>query len=110
MALEAIQEIQRAEQAMQRLCDEAETAGRQLVSKASQDGLRAVENARRDAQAQCAVLISQAEGEALQRTALALDEAEQSCQSFRQQASQRLDRAASLIAERVVNGSCPSSR
>ena len=108
MALEAIQEIRRAEEDARRLCQEAEDAGRQLVSKASQDGLRAVEDARRDAQAQCAVLLSQAEEEALGASALALDEAEQSFQAFRQQALGRLDRAAALIVERVVNGSCPS--
>ena len=108
MALEAIETIRLAERDMQRLCDEATAQGKQLVVKAEQDGLRALDEARRDAQAQGAALIAEAEKQAAERIAKALSQAEQDCLSFRQDAQSRLDRAAALIAERVVTGSCPS--
>ena len=109
MPLEAIQEIQRAEQAMQHLCDEATAVGKQLVSAAERDGMRALEDARHEAQAQSAAMIAQAQDEAAHKTGQALAQAEQACQALRQEARQRLDRAAVFIVERVVKESCPSS-
>lgn len=109
MALEAIQTIQRAEQAAQRLCGDASAATRQRISKAEQEGLRTIDNARREAQQEAAALLAQAEAEAAQRLDQTKQQAKQDCQSLSQTARERLDSAAALIVGRVVNGSCPSS-
>ena len=102
MAMEAIKQVTQTEQEVQRLRDEAASAARQTAAEAERAGRQLLEDSRRQAEAQSRQLLARAEEQAGEYTRGVLAQAEEDCGRLRQQARQRLDRAAELIMERVV--------
>lgn len=102
MALEDIRKVTQAEQEGQQLREQAAAAARQTAAQAEREGRQLVEDARRNAEERARQLLVEAEQEAAARTARVLDEARQECDELIRTARTRLDKAAALIAERVV--------
>ena len=74
-----------------------------LAAVLSARGVSSLEQARAQAQAQTRQMMAQAEDQAAEETRQALAQAELDCQAMKQQARGRLDQAAQLIVEKVVN-------
>ena len=103
MAMEAIEKVTQTEQEAARLKEEAAAEARQRVLRAEKDGRVLLEQAVREARTQAARLLEQAEQEAGHQVARIRDEAAQDCSTLQQEARKRLEAAAALIVERVVN-------
>ena len=103
MAMEAIRQVTQTEQEGQRLRDEAAAVARQTVAQAEREGKQTLENARKAAQTKGKEMLDRSEKQAAQTTAQTLDEARQDCDELLRSARARLDKAAALIVERVVN-------
>ena len=102
MALDDIRKVTQAEQEGQQLREQAAAAARQTAAQAEREGRQLLEDARNDAYAKAKDLMEQAEQDAAARTARVLDEARQDCDELIRAARANLDKAAALIAERVV--------
>lgn len=103
MAMEAIRQVTQTEQEGQRLRDEATAAARQTVAQTEREGKTALETARKEAQVRAKAMLEQAEKQAEQNAERVMDEARQDCDELIRAARARLDKAAALIVERVVN-------
>jgi len=73
------------------------------VLQAEREGRQALDDARAAAYEQAKKLMANAEQQGAAKTARLLDEARQDCDELIRSARTRLDRAAALITERVVN-------
>lgn len=103
MAMEAIQKVTQTEQEGQRCRDEAVAAARQTVAQAEREGKQALEDARVQAQGQAATMLERAEKQAAANAERIMDEGRQGCDELIRSARTRLEQAAALIVERVVN-------
>ena len=101
--MEAIRQVTQTEQEGQRLRDEAAAAARQVLVQAEREGKAGLEQARKAAGEKAKELLVEAEKQAAKSTERAIDEARQDCDELIRAARARLDKAAALIVERVVN-------
>ena len=100
---EAIQEVTQAESQAKARCEAAAIQSRQKLADAQKQARGILEQARQQAQAKTREMMAQAEQRAAEETRQVLAQAEQDCEAMKQQARGRLDQAAQLIVEKVVN-------
>ncbi|MCD8368711.1 MAG: hypothetical protein LUC48_11985 [Clostridiales bacterium] len=103
MSLEAVKQVTEAEERAKARKAEAQQEAKKLAADAEKAGQATVQRARQAAGDAVAELMTQAEQWAGVRTDQIIREAEGACDQLRAQAQQRLEQAASLIVERVVN-------
>ncbi|MCD7918400.1 MAG: putative porin [Clostridiales bacterium] len=103
MSLEAVKQVTEAEERAKARKAEAQQEAKKLASDAEKAGQATVQQARQAAGDAVAELMAQAEQWAGVRTNQIIRETEGACDQLRAQAQQRLEQAASLIVERVVN-------
>lgn len=103
MALEAIQAVTAAETQAKSDREVAAAQAKQLLADAQREARQTVEQARQQAQAQARQMMAQAEDKAAGLTRQVLEQASQDCEKLKQDARGRLDEAAQLIVEKVVN-------
>lgn len=103
MAIDDIKKIAAAEQAAQAAKETALQEARNRVTAAQNEAQLLMDKSRTEAMAQVKQMIAQSENEAESETKSILARAEANCNTLRQQAQEKLDGAAQLITERVVN-------
>lgn len=102
MSLEAITEIREVEERLERAKTEARAQAQKLVADAERDGKALLQQGRDAAAAAAADALRKAEEAAAQRREVILAEAAKDCQTLRDAAHGRMDKAAQAILERVV--------
>lgn len=103
MAMEELKRVTETEQLIQSRKEAAMAECRHQLVAAQKEGQRILEESRQTAEASVKEMILQAEQAAQGTTKTRLDEAAKSCETLKQSAQTRLEQAATLIAERVVN-------
>jgi vacuolar-type H+-ATPase subunit H len=103
MSLEAVKQVTAAEEQARLSKLAAQQDARKLIADAEKAGRSALEQAKAEANETVASMLAQAEQRAGVRTSEIIHQAEGSCDQLRAQAQARLEQAASLIVERVVN-------
>ena len=103
MAVEAIQKVTQTEQDAKRRKEEATAESKQKVLVAQRAAQRLLEDAHSEAEAEARQMMARAEDEAVRLTQEALEQAARECEAMKQAARLRLDQAAQLIVEKVVN-------
>lgn len=104
MSFEAVNMITDAEALAKKKMADAETAAKQLIAKAEEDGKAAVKAALEKAAEEAAVLKAESGRRSDEKTGGILADAEKIRSELREQAEAKLDEAAELIVERIVNG------
>ena len=92
--------LTRASQLLEEPSDNMAGLEEQLAQREAQ---RLLEQARIQAESENRRMLAQAEAEAAQEAQKLMEQAEQKCEEIKQCARQRLDQAAQLIVEKVVN-------
>lgn len=103
MALDAIKKVTDFEQEIQNQKDSAAVSAKQRIAQAQKDSQRILEDSRRQAQAQAKAMMTEAEDQAAKSAQEVLARAQTDCDALRESARGRLEKAAALIVERVVN-------
>ncbi|MEG1858473.1 MAG: hypothetical protein RR216_06995 [Pseudoflavonifractor sp.] len=103
MSLEAIRKVAETEQNTQLRKAEAVTGAKRLIAEAECRANEAANELRTEAEATAGQRMQEAERRAADHAAAVMQETQQSCHALRQAAAARLDSAAQLIVERVVN-------
>lgn len=103
MSLDAIAQVAAAEEATQGRLLEAQAEAKALVADAERSGKKRIDEARSQAEAEVKTLLAGAETRAADHAKEVMAQAERDCAALRATAQERLDRAADLITERVVN-------
>lgn len=104
MSLDAVKSISEAEEVSRKMKSNAASAAKKAIADAERAGLEAVENASRRAAEETECLIKQSEKKAVAIAEEMAGAAEKKKAEIRRSAVQRLDKAASFIAGRIVNG------
>jgi len=103
MAMEAIVAVEEAEAAAERRKADALRESKLCVKKAEVDGAAAVETAQQKALGELKKLATEAEAAARADSGALIRDTEQELSALRARAESRLDEAANLIVERIVN-------
>ena len=103
MSLDAIAQVTAAEEATQGLLAEAQAQAKTLIADAERDGKKRIDEARSQAEAEVKTLLAGAEARAADHAGEVMAQAARDCDALRAAAEERLDKAADLIIERVVN-------
>lgn len=103
MSLEAVKQVTQAEEQAKLRRQTAQQEAKKRVADAEKAGQALVEEARKAAAERNAALLAQAEANAGTRASETIREAEGTCDRLRADAQRRLEQAASLIVEKVVN-------
>lgn len=103
MSLEAIASITRAEEKARAMKADAAAEGKRAIAQAQQDGEAAIAAAVKKADAEIALAIKNAETKAKNDAAELAQSYENRKAAMRVKADARLDKAAELIVERIVN-------
>ena len=103
MAVEAIEQVTKVEQEERRRREISAAENKQRIQTAQRDAQRLLEQARAQAEAENRRVLAQAEAEAAQEARQLMDQAGQACEKMKESARLRLDQAAQLIVEKVVN-------
>jgi V/A-type H+-transporting ATPase subunit G/H len=103
MALEVIQEVTAMEAKAKERKEAAAIQSKQMLSEAQKEARQTLDQARQQAEAQTRQMMSEAEDKAAKKTRQVLEQAERDCATMKQNARSRLDQAAQLIVEKVVN-------
>lgn len=101
--MEAMKNLTEAEIQAVAMRDTAIVQGRERLVELQRVGAKMLAQSRVDAQTEVDAMMASAEAEAKTITATILDEAAAECNTMQQTARGRLQNAATLIAERVVN-------
>jgi len=104
MSLEAMKLIEGAEAEAQRRREDALQQARESIAKARQEGELRLQEARRAAAEEAAQLLSVTAEQQKKSASDARTHSRQECYTLRAMAEGRLDAAAKVIAERIVNG------
>ena len=104
MSLEAMKLIDGAEAEALRRREEAMREARDTIAKAREEGERRLAEARRKGAEDAAKLLSEAAEQQKKRASDARSRSRQECFALRAMAEGRLDAAAQVIAERIVEG------
>jgi len=104
MSLEAVKSISEAEEVSRKMKSDAAAAAKKALADAERAGREAVENASRRAAEETERLIKQSEKKAVGTAEEMAGAAEKKNTEIKQSAAQRLDKAASFIVGRIVNG------
>lgn len=102
MSLEAIKQITDIEQSYQQQKKDALAAAQKLVIDAERAGKANLEKAKTQAESQTRLQLKEAEEKAVIHAEKLMKEAELRCESIRNTAMQRLERAVAAIIERIV--------
>ena len=102
MAIDAIAQVAEAERQADEIMQNAAIKAKQLVADATRDGKKEMDQAIAEAEAHVRQMMQQAEDNAATATRDALAQAEAECKKLRVLAKGRMDKASSLIAEKVV--------
>ena len=102
MSLEAIKQVNQAEEASRARLAEAQAEAKRLVAEAERAGKARLAEARAQAEAQVKGFLQEAEGQAARHAAQVTAETRQACDGLRAKAETRLDDAAESIVRRVV--------
>ncbi len=103
MALDDIKKVAQAEAENKSAKEAAIAKGQEDISKAQQEAEALVKKARAEAQEQVRRMMAEAEQNAGKQNQGTLDAATARCASDKQSAQNKLEQAAKLITERVVN-------
>lgn len=103
MSFEAIDKITEAEAQAKKLVADAEARAKQLVEDAENRGKAAVTAAGEKADRELAELKKQADGRAVSEANSLSGDVENKKAALRARAESRIDRAAELVVERIVN-------
>lgn len=104
MSLDAIRQVTQAEEETREQLDRARADAKRAVSDAERDGKERIAQARSQAEGEVKLLLTAAETRAEAHAREVMAQALRDCDVLRATAEERLDRAADLILERVVNG------
>lgn len=104
MSLEAVKMVTQAEQDAKARKVQAAADARKLVADAEKAGRQSVADALAKAKAEAAEQMAQAEQKAASARAKIIRETEGTCDQLRAEAQVKLEKAASLIVRRVVEG------
>lgn len=104
MSLDAIAQVTAAEEATRAKLLEAQAEAKRIIADAERSGKKRIDEARSQAQAEVKTLLVGAEARAADHAKEVMAQAERDCDALRAAAQERLDKAADLITERVVNG------
>lgn len=103
MGFSGIDDITRAEQLARQRCEEAAANARHVLQVEQQAGERQLNDARRNEEVEMRRLLSEAEAAAAAYSESLMQSAREKCASEMSDARSRLEAAAALIMERVVN-------
>ncbi|MGI5963444.1 MAG: hypothetical protein ACOX7N_07000 [Lawsonibacter sp.] len=103
MAMEAIEKVTRTEEQTKQRREAALTESKQKILVAQRAAQRVLEDARTEAEGEVRQQMAQAEEQAAQEAKVVLAQAEENCRKMKQAARERLEQAAELIVEKVVN-------
>ncbi len=103
MSLEAIKQITDKEQSYQHEKEEALAAAQKLLIDAEREGKANLEKEKAQAESEARSMLKEAEGKAARHAEELLKEAEIRCGSLKKIAEERLEKAVSMIVERVVS-------
>lgn len=103
VAVEAIEKVTQVEQEEKRRKEAAAAENKQRLQNAQRDAQRLLEQARAQAEAENRQVLAKAEAEAAQEAQQLMAQAGQACEEMKENARRRLDQAAQLIVEKVVN-------
>ncbi|HIT32631.1 MAG TPA: hypothetical protein IAC25_07345 [Candidatus Enterenecus stercoripullorum] len=104
MSLRAVEQVRASEQEARAKKAEAIAQAKQILEQARQEGRRQVEQVQARAQEQVKAMLNQAEDNGAQRAERRLEENRRMCAQLKWQVRERLDQAAGLIVERMVEG------
>lgn len=104
MALEAIQKVTQAEESSRQRLESISAENRQKILVAQRAAQRVLEEGRLEAEGEVRQMMAEVEREAARKNQELLDQAARENEMMKQAARQRLDQAAELIVEKVVNG------
>lgn len=102
MSLDAIKQVNEAEETAKQHKADAKALAKKLVADAERDGRELVESTRNKTAAEVKQFMTEAEQKAAVSAEEVLAETKRACETLHTQAKGRLDQAASLIVERVV--------
>ncbi len=103
MSLEAIKQVAETEETYQRQRDEAIAAAKKMVADAEREGKSHLERTRALAETETRSFLTDAENKAAIQAEQVMKDARQRCAEICKTAEERLEKAVSLIVERVVN-------
>ncbi len=103
MAVEAIEKVTQTELEARKRKDAAVADNKQRILAAQKEAQRLLEQSRADAEAKVRDMMSQAEAEAGKVGQKVMDQASKESDAMKGRARKRLDQAAQMIVERVVN-------
>lgn len=103
MSFEAIASIAKAEEAARQAVLDAETEARKLIAEAEADGKAAVNAALKSAEEQLSSRKIASEAKSAEQLSKLSEETENEKAALRKAAEARLEAAAALVVERIVN-------
>lgn len=103
MSLDAIKQVNEAEQDSKRVLAEAAAYAKKVIADAETRGEALLEERKNQAEAQSRQLMTEAQQKAAENSVIILKETENQCAQLRAKAESRMEAASSLFVGRVVN-------